>query len=125
LLKQPIAEYFRVFNHPVKIPLWTLLQSQNSTEFPSSLCLSAHCLNALLAEYKESSMILASNEPTTEFFLYALLALAQCPLGRAFTELFRASVCNCVPPTQPFLLRGIQQPQRSSSELLISVSVPP
>jgi hypothetical protein len=28
-------------------------------------------------------MILASNELTVEFFLCALLALAQCPLGRA------------------------------------------
>jgi hypothetical protein len=47
------------------------------------LCLSALCLNALLAEYQESLVILASYELTTKFFLCALLAIAQCPLGRA------------------------------------------
>jgi hypothetical protein len=61
---------------------------------------------------KNPQMILASNELTTEFFLCALLALAQCPLGRASqnssellssseltTEFLYALPCTCSMPT--------------------------
>jgi hypothetical protein len=42
-----------------------------------------HLLNAHLAELSESSVILVLLELTAEFLLYALLALARCPPGRA------------------------------------------
>jgi hypothetical protein len=42
-----------------------------------------HLLNALLAELSEFLVILFLFELTAEFFLCALLALAQCPPGRA------------------------------------------
>jgi hypothetical protein len=81
--------------------------------------LSAHLLNALLAECLESSVILTSvnseQESLDSVLLHsqqsssALCAYAQCPLGRALTELLRDSVCNCVSHTQPYL-QGIQQP---------------
>jgi hypothetical protein len=49
-----------------------------------SSCAPMHPLNAHLAELSESSVILVLlPELTTEFFLCALLALAQCPPGRA------------------------------------------
>jgi hypothetical protein len=40
-------------------------------------------LDAHLAELSKSSVILVLSELTIEFFLYALLALAQCPPDRA------------------------------------------
>jgi hypothetical protein len=52
LLKQPFAESFRVFNNPTKILLLGLFyQFQNSRSSFLLLCLSAHLLNAHLAEY--------------------------------------------------------------------------
>jgi hypothetical protein len=55
-----------------------------------------HLLNAHLAELSESLVILSLlSELTTEFFLCALLAPAQCPLGRASqnsSELLSATV---------------------------------
>jgi hypothetical protein len=51
LLKQPLAESFWVFNNPVKILQWILPSSSELKEFSSLLCLSAHFLDALLAEY--------------------------------------------------------------------------
>jgi hypothetical protein len=42
-----------------------------------------HSLDAHLAELSESSVILFLLELTVEFYLCALLALAQCPPGRA------------------------------------------
>jgi hypothetical protein len=102
----------RVFNNPAKILQW-ILPSTTELKRVLFLCLSAHLLNAhlveylltehptvlfspvhpvhllnaLLAELSESLVILTSVELTTEFFFYALLALAQCPPGRDFTEL--------------------------------------
>jgi hypothetical protein len=107
----------------------------NSKEFSSLLCLSAHCLNAHLAE-----CLL----PELQQFclLLCTYALAQCPPGRALrilsdsgsspnsqqspssvhplhllnahlAKLYRNHerdfVCNCVSHTHPFL-QGIQQP---------------
>jgi hypothetical protein len=60
LLKQPLAESFRVFNNPAKI---LLVDSSSISELKEFLLLCAYLhtvLNALLAEYQESSMILAS-----------------------------------------------------------------
>jgi hypothetical protein len=57
--------------------------------------LSFHSLNAHLAELSESSVIMFLLELTAEFYLCALLALAQCPLGRASqnsSELLSATV---------------------------------
>jgi hypothetical protein len=70
----------RVFNNPAKTLQWTLLLSLNSK---SSFCGLWHLLNSLLVESQESSVILASYELPVEFFLCALLALAQCPPGIA------------------------------------------
>jgi hypothetical protein len=94
LLKQPLAESFRVFNNPVKIPQWILPQNTELKEFfsPVPICTllnahlaeylltehptvlsssvhSLHLLNALLAELSESLVILVLlSELTTEFF---------------------------------------------------------
>jgi hypothetical protein len=38
-LKQPLAESFRVFNNPAKIPQWILLQITKLKEFSSCACL--------------------------------------------------------------------------------------
>jgi hypothetical protein len=83
LLKQPLAESFRVFSNPVKIPQWILpsnyrtqrvlfscaclhtvsmptwqsIFSQNFQQF-CPLCAPMHLLNAHLAELSESSVIL-------------------------------------------------------------------
>jgi hypothetical protein len=89
----------------VKILQWILPQASELKEFSSLLCLSAHFLDALLAEYllhrtfnssvffcaplhllnallaelSESSVILFLFKLTTEFFLCALLALRSMP----------------------------------------------
>jgi hypothetical protein len=65
LLKQPLAESFRVFSNPVKIPQWILPSNTELKEFSSLLCLSAHCLNAHLAEYllTERSTVLSFCAP--------------------------------------------------------------
>jgi hypothetical protein len=102
----------RVFSNPVKILLLGLfLRSQNSKS-SFLLCLSAHLLNAHLAEYlltelpavlsppvhpmhllnallaelSESLVILTSSELTTEFFL-STLCLCSMPSWQSFTEL--------------------------------------
>jgi hypothetical protein len=97
-----------VFNNPVKIPQWILPSNYRTQRVLFSLCLSAQCLNAHLAEYllterptvlssvhslhllnahlaelSESSVILVLLELTTEFFSMHHCAYAQCPLGRA------------------------------------------
>jgi hypothetical protein len=71
---------------------------QNSKS--SSLCAYLHTdsmpsWQSSIPEYRTSE-ILSSSELTTEFFFCALLALAQCPLGRALQNSKRVSVCNCV-----------------------------
>jgi hypothetical protein len=145
LLKQPLAESFRVFNNPVKILQWILLQIR--TQRVLSLCLSAHYSmpssreNSLLllseltqssqctlhwlndlAELQESSVILSSSELTTEFFLCALLALLNAHLAELYRtpQRFCLQLCSS---TQPCLLR-CSTTSRSSSELMISASVP-
>jgi hypothetical protein len=93
LLKQPIAESFRVFNNPAKILLWTLLQSLNSK---SSFCAYLHTYSMpSWQSIKNPQMILASNELTVEFFFYALLALAQCPTHRTPQSLLLNSEFLC------------------------------
>jgi hypothetical protein len=54
-----------VFNNPVKIPQWILPSNTELKEFSSPLCLSAHCLNAHLAEYlfTERPTVLSSCAP--------------------------------------------------------------
>jgi hypothetical protein len=51
LLLKPLLEYFWVFNNPVKILQWTLPSQHRTQRVLFSLCLSAHFLDALLAEY--------------------------------------------------------------------------
>jgi hypothetical protein len=75
-----IAESFRVFSNPAKILPWILFLYLNSK---SSSWMFWHLLKALLEEYQESSVILTSYELMAEFFLCALLAPAQFPIGRA------------------------------------------
>jgi len=86
-------------------------------------CAVMHLLDALLAELlMESSVILVSSNSQWSSFLCALLAQAQCPLGRAPTELLRDSVCNCASATQPRFLRcSVTSKVFFSPELLISV----
>jgi hypothetical protein len=89
-----------VFGNPAKILPWILLLSLNSK---SSSCALWHLLNALLAEYQESSVILSSYELTAEIFLCALLAPAQCPPGKAVqnsSEILSATVffSTALPP---------------------------
>jgi hypothetical protein len=50
LLKQPLAESFRVFNNPVKIPQWILPSNSELKEFSSPVPICT-LLNAHLAEY--------------------------------------------------------------------------
>jgi hypothetical protein len=109
LLKQPLADSFRVFSNPVKILQWILpSKSQNSKEFSSPVpvctmsqcppgrvsfhrtfsssvffCAPMHLLNAHLEKLSKSSVIMFLSELTVEFLLCALLAPARCPLGRA------------------------------------------
>jgi hypothetical protein len=93
-LKQPLAETSRVFSNPAKIPQW-ILPPNTELNRVLFLCLSAHCLNALLAElYRTHSRI-----------LLCTLCTCSMPTWQSFTELLGASVCNCVLPTQPCLLR--------------------
>jgi hypothetical protein len=97
-----------VFNNPVNILQWILPLNSRTQRVLFSLCLSAQCLNAHLAEYlltehptvlssvssfhllnahlaelSESSVILVLLELTAEFLSMHLCAYAQCPLGRA------------------------------------------
>jgi hypothetical protein len=72
LLKQPIAEFFRVFNNPAKILQWILLLISKLKEF--SPCVYLH------TESMPSLCLLS--ELTTDFFC-ALLAPTQFPPGRA------------------------------------------
>jgi hypothetical protein len=70
-----------------------------------------HLLNALLAELSESLVILVLLELTTEFFC-ALLALAQCPPGRALqnsSEILSATVSRytALPPEVFNNLQGL------------------
>jgi hypothetical protein len=71
-----------VFSNPVKILQWILPQiaELNRVLF---LCLSAHLLNALLAEFyrtPQSFLFLLNSQQGS--FVYSL-AMAQCPPGRA------------------------------------------
>jgi hypothetical protein len=81
----PSAHPMRLLNaHLVELSessvvMFLLQNSQQS----SSQCTVVHMLNAHLAEISESSAILVLSELIAEFFLCALLAPAQCPLGRA------------------------------------------
>jgi hypothetical protein len=63
-----------------------------------------HWLNALLAELSESLVILVLLELIAEFFC-ALLALAQCPPGRALQnslEILSATVFSTTLPPEVF-----------------------
>jgi hypothetical protein len=68
-----LAEYLLLFHR-------TLNSSVSFT------CAPMHSLDALLAELSESSVILPLLNSQLSSFLCALLALAQCPPGRAFIE---------------------------------------
>jgi hypothetical protein len=86
------------------------------TEHPTYLSPSVHSmhlLNALLAELSKSLMILVLlSELTIEFFSMHHYAYAQCPLGRALTELLRGSVfCALLAPTQCPPGRALQNSQ--------------
>jgi hypothetical protein len=88
LLKQPLAESFWVFSNPVKILQWILpFKLQNSKSSLLLLCLPAHFLDALLAEYllsTERSAVLFCTLHLLDSESCALLdAPAQCPPGRA------------------------------------------
>jgi hypothetical protein len=72
---------------------------------------------------KNPQMILASNELTTEFFFCALLALAQCPPGRALqnsSEILFLLTLNRVPLCTPLHLLNacLAELLQNSSEIL-------
>jgi hypothetical protein len=82
LLKQPIVESFRVFSNPAKILQWILLLIIELREFSPCTCLHTNSMTSWQS-YTKLLRDSSSFELTVEFFLCALLALAQCPLGRA------------------------------------------
>jgi hypothetical protein len=88
LLKQPIAESIRVFSDPAKIPQWILLLSLNSKSSFYSLW---HLLNALLAEYQESSDDSCFLRTHNRVLLCTPFTVSM-PTWQSFTELLRASV---------------------------------
>jgi hypothetical protein len=105
LLKQPIAEYFRVFSNPMYMlnahlaePLAELLRDYVffRTQQSSSRVL-WQSLNALLVEYQESLMILASIRTHIRVLLNASLCIYSIPTWQSFYRTpTRVSVCNCV-----------------------------
>jgi hypothetical protein len=79
LLLKPLLEYFWVFSNPVRGPsVDSSLHNTELKEFSSLLCLPAHFLDALLAEYLLHRMFSSSVS-----FILCLYAPAQCPPGRA------------------------------------------
>jgi hypothetical protein len=91
-----------------------------------------HPLNAHLAELSESSVILSLlPKLTEEFYLCALLALAQCPLGRASHNPQQNSVCNCVfshialPPRCSATLRSSSRVVDSNSYVVAHLCMNP
>jgi hypothetical protein len=148
LLKKPLAESFKVFNNPLKIPKWNL--PSNSRTRQSSLllcpnlhtvsmppgnmsyhrtsnsfvlfCTPIHLLNAHLAELSESSVILVLLELTTEFFYLHPYAYSQCPLDRALQNSSEILSATVLPYTA--LPPRYSKTLRSSSELMILVPMP-
>jgi hypothetical protein len=85
-LKQPLVETFRVFNNPVKVLLLGLFFQNTELNRFLFLCLSAHYLNALLAElYRTHSRV-----------LMCIPCTGSMPTWKSFTYLLRDSICNCV-----------------------------
>jgi hypothetical protein len=134
----------------VKIPQWILPLSSRTQRVPFFLCLSAHRLNAHLAEFpfhrtfsssvfylctpctcsmptwqsfSESSVILASSELTTEFLPQAPLCICSMPTWQSFTE-FTAEFCLQLCLSYTALPPRYSTTLRSSPELLTPVPVP-
>jgi hypothetical protein len=82
--------------HNVSMPTWQSI-------FPF------HLLNSHLVELSESSVILFLPELLNISLPLCTPCTCSMPTWKSFTELLRASVYNCVSPTQP-CLQGIQQP---------------
>jgi hypothetical protein len=118
LLKQPLAECFRVFNNPAKILQWTLLQSLNSK---SSFC--AVPITVSMPSWqsiKNPQMILSL---TTEFFFCALLC-TECPPGRAL-QFFNRVLCALLALLNAHLAELYRTPQRFCLQLCFSTALPP
>jgi hypothetical protein len=99
LLKKPLAECCRVFNNPVKIPQWILLQIIELKEFSSScVCLhtysmptwksilSFHLLKAHLEELFESSVILVLLRTHSRVLLLCTPCTGSIATWQSFTE---------------------------------------
>jgi hypothetical protein len=65
---------------------YLLLFHRTLNSFVSLTCAPMHSFDALLVELSESSVILPLLSSQLSSFLCALLAVSQCPPGRAFTE---------------------------------------
>jgi hypothetical protein len=78
-LKKPLADSFRVFNNPVKIPQWILLQITELKEFSS--CAHLHTVSM------PSWQSIFSQNFQQFYTLLCTYAPTQCPLGRALTLL--------------------------------------
>jgi hypothetical protein len=82
-----------------------------------------HPLNAHLAELSESSVILVLlPKLTTEVLSLCTPCTSSMPTWQSFTEILRASVCNCV--SSHSLASKVFNNLEVFPELLISVLVP-